>query len=71
MIEDLEDELTRALKKTPNTDNQAVAEEANVNEAVTAETKASNDMDIYLKKELNTQEYKEKMNIDIENINIF
>ena len=42
MIEDLESELTGALKKTSNTDNLAVAEEANVDYAITAEAKASN-----------------------------
>ena len=46
----------------------AVAEEANVDEAVTAEAKACNDKKIILVK---TQAYKETMNIDIENINTF
>ena len=55
MIECIEAELTGSLKKTSNTDNSAVAEEANFDEAVTAEAKASNDMDIYLKEEQNTQ----------------
>ena len=44
-------------------------EEANVDEAVTAEANASNDMDIDLKEERKKQEYKETMSIDIENIN--
>ena len=35
-------------QKTSNTDNLAVAEEANVDEAVTAEAKAINDMEIDL-----------------------
>ena len=35
MIEDLEAELTGALKKNSNTDNLALAEEANVDEAIT------------------------------------
>ena len=44
MIEYLKAELTGALKETSNTDNSAVAEEANVYEAITAEAKAKNDM---------------------------
>ena len=48
-----------------------MAEEANVDEAVTAEAKSRNDMGIDLKEERNTQTYKETMNIDIENINVF
>ena len=44
MIEDLEDELTWPSKKTSNTDNLAVTEEANVDEAITAESKAGNEM---------------------------
>ena len=43
-----------------------VAEEANVDEAVTAEAKSGNDMRIDIKEEQNTQAYKETMNIDIE-----
>ena len=38
-----------STKKTSNTDTSAVAEEENVNEAVTAEAKASNDMEINFK----------------------
>ena len=48
----------------------AVTEEANVDESFTAEAKASNKIDIYLKEEQNTQAYKITMNTDIENINI-
>ena len=44
MIEYLEAKLTGALKETSNTDNLAVAEEANVDEAITAESKAINEM---------------------------
>ena len=47
----------------------AVAEEANVHEAITAEAKASNEMKYYLKYKQNTKSYEETMNIDIENIN--
>ena len=47
-----------------------MAEEANVDEAITAESKAGNDTEIYLKEEQNTQAYK-KRNIDIGNINTF
>ena len=49
MIEDIESELTEAPKKASDTDNLAVAEEANVDEDVTAEAKASSDMEIGLK----------------------
>ena len=45
-----------------------MAEEANFDEAVTAEAKASNDMEIDLKEERKTQAYQEKMNIDIEKL---
>ena len=45
MIEDMEDELTEA-PKTSNTENLAVTEEANVDEAVNIESKASNEMEI-------------------------
>ena len=45
----MEAELTEAPKHTSNTDNLAVNEEANVDEAVTAEAKASNDIEIDLK----------------------
>ena len=48
-----------------------VAKEVNVDEAVTAEAKASNDTEIHCKEELNIQEYKETINIDNENINTF
>ena len=43
-----------------------MAEEANVNEAVTIEAKASNDTEIYLKEQRKTKAYKYKINIDIE-----
>ena len=43
MIEDMEAELNEA-QKSSNTDNLAVAEEANVDEVVTTESKASNYM---------------------------
>ena len=48
-----------------------MAEEANDDEAVTAEAKASNNMLINLKEERNTQAYKEAINVDIESINTF
>ena len=50
-------ELTGAPKKS-NTDNPAVAEEANVDEAVPAESKASNKTEIDIKEERKTQAYK-------------
>ena len=68
MIEDLEAELTGALKETSNTDNLAVSEEANVDEAITAESKAKNDTEIDPKEERKTQAYKETMNIGIEKL---
>ena len=71
MIEDMEAELTGALKKTSNTDNLVVAEEANVDEAVTEEAKAVDDMDIDIKEERKAQAYQKTMNIYIENINTF
>ena len=43
-----------------------MAEEANIDKAVTAETKTSNEMEIYLKYKRNTQSYKDTMDIDIE-----
>ena len=46
-----------------------MAKGANINESITAEAKASNDMEIDLKDEQNTKSYEEKMNIDIKNIN--
>ena len=50
MIDDLETELTGAIKETLDTENLAVTEEADFDEAIP----------IYLKKELNTQAYKAK-----------
>ena len=48
-----------------------VAEEVNVDEAVTVESEASNDTEIDLKEEWNTQAYKETINKDFENFNTF
>ena len=48
MIEDLESELTEALKIDSKTDNLAVTEEANFDEAITAEAKASNKMESFI-----------------------
>ena len=48
-----------------------MAEEANVDKAVTAEAKASNDIEIDIKEEQKTQAYKETMKNDIGNINKF
>ena len=42
MIEDLESELNGALKETSNIQNLEVAEEANIDEAIITEAKASN-----------------------------
>ena len=54
-IKDMESELTEAPKNTSNTDNLEVAEEANVDEAISEEYKASNNMEIDLKEERKTQ----------------
>ena len=62
-------ELTGLPKETSNTDNVDFSEEANFDEAITAEAKASNEMENDPKEELNIKHYKEKMNIDIENSN--
>ena len=56
-------------KETSNTDNLAVSEEANVDEAITAESKARNEIENDLKDEQKKKYYEEKMNIYIENIN--
>ena len=58
MNEEREAELNEIDSKT---DNLTVTEEANVDEAIP----------IDLRKELSTQEYKETMRMDIENINTF
>ena len=44
MIEDLEAELTGAPRETSNTDDVALDEVENIDEAITAEDKASNEM---------------------------
>ena len=46
-----------------------MAEEANVDETITAEAKVRNEFENDLKDEQNTKYYEEKMNINIENIN--
>ena len=61
MIEDVEAELNEASEINSKTDNSAVTEEANGDEAIP----------IYLQKERNTQAYKKEIKIDIENINTF
>ena len=45
-----------------------LAEEENVDEAITEESKASNEIENDLKEEQKTKSYKETINIDIENI---
>ena len=57
MIEDMEAELTEAPKSNSNTENLAVTDEANVDEAITAEAKASNKIEFSIKAELKTQSY--------------
>ena len=49
MVEDLKSELTEAIKETSNTENLAVAEEWNVDEAINAKAKAINEMKMILK----------------------
>ena len=69
MVEDLESDLTGAPIDASNTDDVTLDEVEKSDEAITAETKASNEMGNYYKKEQNTESYQYKMNIDIENIN--
>ena len=49
MIGDLEAELTGALKEISNTYNSGVSNEEDLDEAITAEAKTSNEMENYLK----------------------
>ena len=49
MIEDLEDDMTRAQIDASNTDNTTLAEVTNADESITAVSKDINDMEIYLK----------------------
>ena len=49
MIEDLEEYLTGAPIDASNTDDSAVAEVANANEAITAVAKTSNETEVDLK----------------------
>ena len=44
MIEDLGSKLTVTPKETSNIENLAMAEEENVDESITAESKTSNEM---------------------------
>ena len=67
----MEAELTEAYKINPNTDNSAVTDDANFDEAITSEARASSKMEMFLQKERTNQAYKKTMNIDIENINTF
>ena len=60
MIEDLEADMTGSPKETSNTDNSAVSEEANVDESITSEAKASNEMESDINDEQNNKSYKEK-----------
>ena len=53
----METELTEASKITSKTGNLEVTEEVYVDEAITAESKASKSMEIYLKEERKTQAY--------------
>ena len=53
----METEVTEKPEINSNTDNLAVAEQANVEEAFTAEAKAINEMENFLKKERKTQAY--------------
>ena len=60
MIQDMESELAKLSEINSKTDNLVVTEEANVDEAITEEAKASNKMEIYLKEEQNKQAYKKQ-----------
>ena len=60
MVEDMEAELTEASEIHLKTENLAVTDEANIDEAIL----------IYLLKEQKTQSYKKTMKL-IENINTF
>ena len=66
-IDELENNLTGAPIDASNTEDLAVAEEPNSDEATTSVAKSSNDMEIDLKEEHQTGDYKEKMNIYNEN----
>ena len=57
----MEAELIESSEMDSKTENLAVTEEADVDEVIP----------IYLKNEQNTQEYKEKMDIDIDKINSY
>ena len=57
----MEAELTKSSEMESKNDHPAVTEEENVDEAIPME----------LKKEQNTQAYKYKLDIDIENISTF
>ena len=50
MIEDMESELNEASEINSKNENLAVTEEGNVDKAITAEAKASNEMEMFLKK---------------------
>ena len=54
---------------TSNTGNLVVAEEANLDEAITEDANNINEMENDLKDEQNAKSYKDKIKIDIENIN--
>ena len=60
IIEEIEAGLTEASETNLKTDNLAVTEEANVDESITAESKASNKMEIDLQKEHITKSYKKQ-----------
>ena len=61
MMEEMEAELIESSEMDSKTDNLAVTEEADVDEAIP----------IYIEKEQNTQAYKETMEIDIDQINTY
>ena len=69
MIDGLKDDETGSPKQTSNNDNVASDEVADFYEAITEKSKARNEMENDPKEERNKKSYKDKMNIDIENIN--
>ena len=66
----MEDELTETSEINSKTYNSAVTEKANVDESITAEAKASNKMEMFLKNNAR-HKHKKTMNIDIGNIKTF
>ena len=69
MTEDLKANQTGSRIDASNLEYLVVAEETNSDEAITAVSKANNNMEIDIEEEHNTEAYQETINIHIENIN--